>query len=117
LQLWFPLVEYGLKKPDCHALVRKAGIELPAMYQLGFDNNNCIGCPKGGAGYWNKIRKHFPDQFIRMAELSRRLNARIVKVSNKRVFLDELPPNAGRQKDEVEISCSPLCEGAAKDAA
>lgn len=111
----FPLIEAGVGKPDCHFLVRAAGIELPAMYRLGFDNNNCIGCPKGGAGYWNMIRKHFPAQFDRMAELSRRLGARIVKQDGERIFLDELQPGTGRQKDEVDISCSPFCEAALGD--
>jgi len=106
----YPLIDAGLKKADCHALVRAAGIELPLMYRLGFDNNNCIGCPKGGAGYWNQIRKHFPDQFNRMAELSRRVGARLVKQDGARIFLDELRITTGRQKDEVAISCSPLCE-------
>ena len=31
------------------------------MYDLGYPNNNCIGCIKGGMGYWNRIRKDFPD--------------------------------------------------------
>lgn len=106
----FPLIEEHLTKADCHALVRHQGIELPKMYQLGFDNNNCIGCPKGGAGYWNMIRKHFPDRFNRMAELSRRLNARLVKQDGKRIFLDELRATTGKQKDEIEISCSAFCD-------
>lgn len=112
LSVRFPLIERGLTKSDCHAIVRDRGIELPAMYRLGFDNNNCIGCPKGGAGYWNKIRKHFPDQFARMAELSRRLGARIVKQKGVRIFLDELHPDTGRQKDEVDMDCSPMCTSA-----
>lgn len=110
----FPLIEESLNKADCHALVRNAGIELPAMYRLGFDNNNCIGCPKGGAGYWNKIRKHFPEQFKRMSELSRRLNARLVKQDGKRIFLDELRPETGKQKDEIIIECSVFCDALAE---
>jgi hypothetical protein len=113
----FPCIDAGLSKPDCHALVRAAGIELPLMYRLGFDNNNCIGCPKGGAGYWNMIRKHFPEHFKRMAELSRRLGARLVKQDGERIFLDELRTTTGKQKDEVEISCSPLCEVVAQEVA
>jgi hypothetical protein len=105
-----PLIDARLTKPDCHALVRSADIQIPAMYVLGFDNNNCIGCPKGGAGYWNMIRKHFPEQFKRMCELSRRLGARLVKQDGKRVFLEELRPETGRQKDEPVISCSAFCE-------
>jgi hypothetical protein len=113
----FPLIDAGLRKPDCHALVRAAGIGLPAMYLLGFDNNNCIGCPKGGAGYWNMIRRHFPDRFDRMAELSRRLGARLVRQDGVRVFLDELLPTTGRQKDEPVIECSAFCTDAAAELA
>lgn len=32
------------------------------MYDLGYANNNCIGCVKGGIGYWNKIRIDFPEE-------------------------------------------------------
>jgi hypothetical protein len=110
LDVAFPLINAQLTKPDCHAVVRAAGIDLPAMYLLGFDNNNCIGCPKGGAGYWNMIRRHFPDRFERMAELSRRLGARLIKQDGARIFLDELRPETGRQKDEPVIDCSPFCE-------
>jgi len=105
----FPLIDARLGKADCHALVRAAGIELPAMYRLGFDNNNCIGCPKGGAGYWNMIRRHFPEVFDRMCRLSRELGCRLVKQKGERIFLDELLPTTGRQKDEVEIECSAFC--------
>ncbi len=37
------------------------------MYDLGYPNNNCIGCVKGGMGYWNKIRKDFPEVFQKRA--------------------------------------------------
>ena len=115
LYLWFPLIEAGLSKADCHAIVRARDIELPAMYRLGFNNNNCIGCPKGGAGYWNMIRKHFPEQFARMAELSHRLGARLIKQDGERIFLDQLRPDTGRQQDEVTIDCSPFCDSALKE--
>lgn len=117
LDLSFPLIEAGLSKSDCHAIVRAAGIELPAMYRLGFDNNNCIGCPKGGAGYWNMIRLHFPAEFARMAELSRRLGARLIRQDGQRIFLDQLRPETGRQKGEVSIDCSPFCEAVVKEVA
>lgn len=104
-----PLIDAQLTKPDCHALVRAAGIELPMMYRLGYDNNNCIGCPKGGAGYWNMIRRDFPAKFDWMAKFSREVGAKLVKQDGVRIFLDELRPTTGRQKDEVTIECSPHC--------
>lgn len=113
----FPLVEHGITKAECHHRIRAAGIELPAMYRLGYRNNNCIGCVKGQSGYWNKIRRDFPDIFAKMAATERRLNAAICKkegITNgkrwrRRVFLDELPPDAGRYDAEPDIECGVLC--------
>lgn len=100
----FPLVDLGLSKADCHRRVRDAGIELPAMYRLGYHNNNCIGCVKGKKGYWNKIRRDFPEAFLRMAQMERKLNFALTGV-----FLDELPPGAGRYAEESHIECGVLC--------
>jgi hypothetical protein len=92
----------------------EAGIEIPAMYKLGYTNNNCIGCVKGQQGYWNKIRIDFPEVFERMAKLERELNVAINKTyagdgKRKRVFLDELDPQAGRYTMEPNIECGVLC--------
>ena len=104
-----PLIEYGLGKQDCLAMVDRAGIELPAMYQLGYQNNNCIGCPKGGMGYWNKIRKDFPEVFDRMVLLERELNVSVLRSNGQSLFLDELDPNRGNHQDEPSFECSLLC--------
>jgi hypothetical protein len=40
-QILCPLIEKGLSKADCLAMIERAGIELPAMYRLGYNNNNC----------------------------------------------------------------------------
>jgi len=108
-----PLIERGLSKGNCLAILEDAGIKLPELYRLGYRNNNCIGCPKGGAGYWNKIRRDFPEVFERMAKLERKLNAAICKSygedgERQRVFLDELPEDAGRYEAE-NISCGLFC--------
>jgi len=109
-----PLIDKGLTKGDCLAMLQRAGIELPVMYKMGYRNNNCIGCVKGQAGYWNKIRVDFPDVFERMAKMERKLNVALNKTykgdgKRKRVFLDELDPAAGRYKEEPDIECSLLC--------
>lgn len=110
-----PLIDRGLTKADCLAVLREAGIELPAMYELGFRNNNCIPCVKGGAGYWNLIRRVFPEQFARMAKVERQLNTAINKRYENgeriRVFLDELPEDAGNYEAEPDIECGIACRG------
>jgi hypothetical protein len=119
-----PLIEAGLKKADCHAIVSRAGIKLPAMYLLGYRNNNCIGCVKGGMGYWNMIRRDFPDVFERMAALQRDLGPGSFfwreRDTGERISLDALDPRRGNHDDEPNIDCSLLChmaEAAIDDAA
>lgn len=117
VNLWCPLIDQGLTKADCLAVLREAGIELPAMYALGYKNNNCIGCVKGGMGYWNKIREDFPAHFDRMARLERRLDVTILHDKDGRLFLDELERGRGRYEAEPEVECSLLCLNALGEAA
>jgi 3'-phosphoadenosine 5'-phosphosulfate sulfotransferase (PAPS reductase)/FAD synthetase len=106
-----PLIDEGLTHQDTLAIIQDAGIKLPAMYQLGYQHNNCVGCVKAtGAGYWNKIRRDFPNQFWRMAGASRALGARMVRVGEERMFLDELPEGIGNHAEEPEIQCGIFCE-------
>lgn len=109
INLSTPLIDAGLTKSDCLAMIARAEIELPAMYKLGYLNNNCIGCPKGGMGYWNKIRKDFPDVFDRMALVERDIGANILKDENGPIYLDELDPNRGNHADEPNFECSLMC--------
>lgn len=112
-----PLIDRGLTKSDCLALIDRAGIELPAMYRLGYRNNNCVGCVKGGIGYWNKIRRDFPDVFDRMAVLEREIGHSIQKDEQGPVWLDELDPERGNHQDEPDMECSLLCALAESDLA
>ena len=85
-------------------MLMQAGIELPAMYKLGYKNNNCIGCVKGAKGYWNKIRVDFPEAFERMVKQERKMNVKILDV-----FLDELDPSVGNYHSEFETECGVVC--------
>jgi len=108
----FPLIDAGLTKSNCLSMIERAGIELPAMYRLGYSNANCIGCPKGGMGYWNKIRSDFPEQFARMAALEASIGESAYLFYNrktgKRFPLTELEPHAGRH-DEPAPECGLFC--------
>ncbi len=86
LNLWAPLIDDNLSKRDCFSIMKDAGIELPKMYKLGYHNNNCIGCLKAsGAGYWNKIRKDFPETFNKRAAQEEALNVALTKMSERKV--------------------------------
>lgn len=116
-----PLLDRGLTKGDCLGVIQSQGIEIPAMYRLGYMNNNCIGCVKGGAGYWNKIRVDFPDVFERMAQVEEHLGRTVTKATidgvRRRCSLRELPPDAGDMQSEPSIECGIFCEMAKQDIA
>lgn len=101
----YPLIDRNLTKQDAHAILDRLGIKRPVMYDLGYSNNNCIGCVKGGMGYWNKIRKDFPDVFDRMAKLEREVGHSCING----VYLDELDPNRGRIEEEIMQDCGIMC--------
>lgn len=106
----FPLIDRQLTKADAHGICVSLGIKRPLMYDLGYSNNNCIGCVKGKKGYWNKIRVDFPDVFERRAKMEREIGNTIIKDDSGAIFLDELDPNAGRMTDEIMDDCSIFCQ-------
>jgi len=101
----FPLIERKLTKGNCVAILLKNNIELPWMYRAGYNNNNCIGCVKGGKGYWNKVRKDFPKTFWEMAGAERLAGYSCIKDT----FLDELKEHEGRMTKEVIPECGVFC--------
>jgi hypothetical protein len=106
----FILADAGIDKAECYARVLRMGVQLPAMYLLGYNNNNCIGCVKGGMGYWNKIRVDFPNHFAVMATVERLVGHAVNKDDNGPVFLDELDPKRGRFKSDMPADCGFACE-------
>lgn len=102
----FPLIDNLLDKTLCMRKMLNAGIELPMMYRLGFNNNNCMGCVKGGKGYWNLTRKTFPEIFERTAKLEREAGHSCINGT----FLDELDPEAGRHETIELPECGIYCE-------
>jgi hypothetical protein len=106
----FPLIENKLSKNECAGIVMGAGIKIPDTYKLGYNNNNCIGCVKGGAGYWNKIRVDFPNVFNDMAKAEREIKATCLKNEDGKIYLDELDPKAGNPTDMVLGECGIFCQ-------
>jgi hypothetical protein len=105
----YPLLHHSLSKGECLTLCRSVGIEPPITYAMGYKHANCIGCVKGGMGYWNKVRVDFPQVFATRAKQERDLNHAILKDDDGPVFLDELDPKRGRYEDEPEIACGLFC--------
>lgn len=105
-----PLIDWQLDKRACLAMIMNAGIEPPIMYSLGFQNNNCIPCVKATSpSYWALVRKQFPEEFDRMAKLSRDLGARLTRIKGVRSFIDEIPADHPTT-DPIAPACDFLCQ-------
>lgn len=134
-----PLVDAGLTKADCLAMVQDAGIELPAMYKLGYQNNNCRGCVKASSpNYWRKIDTDFPEFFQQMNAHEKMLGRAVCKIGMPTVAknwpevyeqlgrpmllnprgnpiywrpqLHELPKDIIAMDNEPDIQCGIFCE-------
>ena len=101
-----PLIDHGISKSQAHEILKASGIKRPAMYDLGYHNNNCVGCVKGGMGYWNHIRSDFPEVFKSRSEMERRIKATCIKGT----YLDDLDPERGRHNPPIVDECGLFCE-------
>jgi len=115
LKCEFPLIERGITKAACLAMIQTAGIKPPLTYALGFPNANCLPCVKATSpSYWALVRKEFPEKFERMVELSRRLNVRLARIDGERIFIDEIPLNQ-KTTEPLAPECDFLCAIAEQD--
>jgi hypothetical protein len=107
-----PLIERGITKEGCLAMIDRAGIKPPRVYAMGFPNANCIGCVKATSpNYWALVRKEFPEVFARRAEQSRRFGSKLVRLpgcGDERFSLDDLPsdiPTTGAMAPRCDFLC------------
>jgi hypothetical protein len=110
-----PLIERGITKEACLAMIERAGIRLPPVYALGFQNNNCIPCVKATSpAYWALVRKCFPEEFSRVAALARELDVRLCRIEGERAFIDDIPADHPTT-NPLQPSCDFMCHLAELD--
>lgn len=107
-----PLIDRGLTKADCLAIIERANILLPWNYRMGLNNANCIGCCKGGEGYWNFIREIAPAVFEETLQIQEDIGPGAYffrhRDTGERFGLRHLDPKAGRH-DKTVPECSFFC--------
>ncbi len=106
-----PLIERGITKANCLALMQDIGIEPARTYEMGFPNANCLGsgCVKATSpDYWSLFRFRFPDRFAKTARVSREIGCRLLEIHKERLFLDELPAD-WPMLNPVAPACDFLC--------
>lgn len=114
-----PLIDQGITKAGCLALVDRWGVKLPRSYAMGFPNANCLqtGCIKATSpDYWSLYRFHFPENFARTAAYAREIGCRLTRINNERIFIDEIPAN-WPMTNPIVPACDFLCQIAETEAA
>ena len=111
LRVETPLIDRGITKANCLALIEGAGIALPRTYGMGFPNANCLksGCCKATSpNYWANHRKWFPEGFAKTAALARKLGVRLARINGERVFTDDIRAD-WPTTNPIAPSCDLLC--------
>lgn len=117
LNIRTPLIERGLDKAACLAIIQGVGIAEPETYAMGFPNANCLksGCGKATSpGYWALHRRMFPEGFARTAALARKLGARLARINDVRIFIDEIPLDYP-VTEAIAPACDLLCGATLRD--
>lgn len=115
LNIETPLIDAGITKAGCLAMIINAGIRPPRVYEMGFPCANCIPCVKATSpDYWALVRERFPAEFERMVKLSRKLEVRLTRLNGERMFIDEIPTDHPTV-DPIAPECDFLCGLAERD--
>lgn len=115
LNIETPLIDAGITKAACLSLILSAGITPPRVYAMGFPNANCIPCVKATSpSYWALVRKQFPREFARMADLARGLDVKLSRLGGERIFIEEIPVDYPTTK-AVAPECDLLCDLVERD--
>ncbi len=105
-----PLIDRGITKAACLAMIEKAGIKPPRVYALGFANANCLPCCKATSpNYYQLVKKHYRDEWDRFNKLCHELNCRPARLNGERVFIDEIPNDHPCTK-ALQPECDFLCQ-------
>jgi hypothetical protein len=110
-KLRFPLIENKMTRDKLEAFWRDAGIEIPEMYRLGFQHNNCSGgCVRAGKAQWRHLYRVMPDVYAERERVEREFNARF---DGNYSFMPDLPLTKLREAIEMQMD---LFDDAEEDA-
>lgn len=77
----FPLMRAGLflDKEKIKLEIRDVwGIEIPRLYKMGFDHNNCGGgCVRGKKGHWKRLLEMLPEVFAERERMEKQFRKNI----------------------------------------
>ncbi|MEU6817783.1 phosphoadenosine phosphosulfate reductase [Streptomyces sp. NPDC046860] len=79
-QITYPLLDLGLRRTDCHRVIRAAGLPVPPK-------SACFFCPFHRPETWREMRRTAPELFARSCQLESILNERRATLGKDPVYL------------------------------
>jgi hypothetical protein len=74
----FPLALEGITKQECADWCLSLGVKPSEMYRWS-EHANCIGCVRGGKGYWLKVKENAPEVWDQRVALEKEFGHTILK--------------------------------------
>lgn len=80
--LVYPLIDLGLNRQDCMALIERAGLPVPPK-------SSCYFCPWHSAAAWRVMRRDEPELFEKSAQLEDYMRAKSIANGQGAVWLSD----------------------------
>ena len=100
----FPLVEHGINREGCRALILHAGLEVPLW-------SSCFFCPGQTLGEWRYIHDHYPELWERAKRLEANASERYEKRAtlNTHLSLEEMEKRGWDVQGSFDLSAWMPC--------
>jgi 3'-phosphoadenosine 5'-phosphosulfate sulfotransferase (PAPS reductase)/FAD synthetase len=98
----FPVIEEGITKQQCADWCVSIGVQPPRMYEWS-DHANCVGCRRGGKGYWLAVAANAPEAFGRAAQREEAMGHTIIKDTTLRALLRDGMKRPSKRREAIDI--------------
>lgn len=116
-----PLIEHGMFKERVMDVVKRNGIRLPRLYDMGFQHNNCGGrCIKQGQAGWALLYRTMPERYAEVEAKERAFRERTGKDvaimrdrrggSTRPLTLEEFRGWIEREPEQIDIFDWGFCQ-------
>lgn len=99
-QVVYPLIDLRLRRADCVAIIRRAGLPVP-------EKSACFFCPLSRPSRFAEMRRDQPDLFARTCQLEALLNQRRAQLGKDPVWLTRF----GKPLDQAVPAAGPTLPG------
>ena len=116
----FPLIEYEVTQEQIKQLFIDNNIEIPELYKMGFEHNNCSGgCVRSGKRQWVHLYKTSPDVYMERMRVEKEVSEFLGKPYTymktmslerlKEILDNQLDLPFGDEDDYINTECVGIC--------